>query len=88
MGCASSSGGDASPLGAFVLGFGCAFGPIALCVSTPPLYLLTLLLTLVLCVLAQVLYLLTRALSPPPVLVVAVWVRGSPPLADVRTDVL
>mgnify|MGYP003288020372 CR=1 FL=1 len=66
---------------------GYALSPVALFVVTPPLCLLTLLLTMALCVLADVLCLLTLALAPPSVLVVAVRVRGSPQLADIATDV-
>jgi hypothetical protein len=66
---------------------GCAFSPIALFVLTTALCFLTLLVTMVLCVLTSLLRLLTVALTPPFVVVVAVRVYGSPPLADEGTDV-
>jgi hypothetical protein len=66
---------------------GCALSQIALFVPTPPLYLLALLFVSALFVLAPLLYVLALALTPLFVLVVAVRVRGPPPLADVATDV-
>jgi hypothetical protein len=55
-------------------------------VATPPLSLFTILLSMALCVLADALCLLTLALTPPLVVVVAVRACGSPPFADIVAD--